>query len=216
MKNYSIKTFVVGSLLVASFGANAQTSEIYRYEKDGNVFYTDKKPTNKGLEVGVLSKKTGVLKNLTDLEEARVAQEMTDEEKEQLAAAKVKEAEQMKKDQYLLNTYSSVQEINQIKQYELEQIDRAIQNDKANLTSFKDRKIQLEKALKDSPKNSSYEEELSKINSMSEKTAASLDRNKKMYTEREQKYNNEKERFTAVLNMVQKEKEAKSEKPATK
>jgi hypothetical protein len=209
MKNSHIKNAVVASLMLVSFGAIAQTNEIYRYkDKDGNIIYTDKLPKNKS-EVGILSKKTGVLKNYTELEANRQAQQMTEEEKEKLAQEKLKEAEQMKKDQYLLNTYSSVQEINQIKQYELDQIDRAIQNDRSNIANMKERKSQLEKEIKNNSKpnaKSGYEEDLNKLQDMLAKTETSLDRNKKMYSEREQKYNNEKERFTAVLNMINKEK----------
>lgn len=215
MKNSHIKTIIATSLIIGSLGANAQTNEIYRYkDRDGKIIYTDKLPKNKSVEVGVLSKNTGVLKNLTELEAARVVQQLTEEEKEQLASAKAKESEQLKKDQYLLNTYSNVQEINKIKRYELDQIDRVMQSDKISISSMQERKTQIENLIKSSSKpntRNGFEEELSNIDEGIKKANESLERNKNIYAEREQKYNSEIERFTAVVNMINKEKALKSE-----
>lgn len=216
MKRNYIQIAILSSLLTYSVGAIAQTGEIYRYkDKEGNLIYTDKIPRGKISEIGVLSKKTGVLKNFSELEAAKIAQEMTEEEKLKIAETKIKEAEQFKKDQHLLNTYSSVQEINQIKQYELDQIDKSIQNDNNTLANIKERKSQIQKDIKNSPKAASKisnEEELGRLDDMQAKIMTSLDRSQKMYTEREQKYTNEKERFTAVINMINKEKEEKAAK----
>jgi hypothetical protein len=214
MKKYYIHIAVLSSLLGCAFSAVAQTGEIYRYkDKDGNLIYTDKLPKGKINEIGVLSKKTGVLKNYNELEAAKVAQEMSPEEKQKIEENKLKEAEQLKKDQHLLNTYSSVQEINQIKQYELDQIDKSMQNDKNTLANIKDRKSQIQKEMKSNPKAASkisYDEEIARLDDMQAKLTTSLERSQKMYAEREQKYTNEKERFTAVINMINKEKAAKA------
>ena len=220
MKTKNIKLAIFSSLITCSFTVMAQTNEIYRYkDKDGAILYTDKLPRGKPSEIGVLSKKTGVLKNYSELESAKIAEQMTEEEKLKLAEEKVKEAEQLKKDQHLLSTYSSVQEINQIKQYELDQIDRSIQNDKNNLENIKERKSQIQKEMKAVSKAAakiSFEEEISRLDDMQAKIMTSLERSQKMYTEREQKYTNEKDRFNAVLNMIKKEKEEKESKNISK
>lgn len=220
MKNNYIKIAILSSVLGFSANAIAQTSEIYRYkDKDGNLIYTDKLPRGKPSEIGVLSKKTGVLKNYSELEAAKIAEEMTEEDKLKIEEAKLKESEQFKKDQHLLNTYSSVQEINQIKQYELDQIDKAMLNDKNSLNNIKDRKAQIQKEIKNSSKATSkiaFEEEIARLDDMQAKIMTSLERSQKMYADREQKYNNEKERFTAVINMINKEKEEKAAKSSSK
>jgi hypothetical protein len=216
MKKHYIQIAIMTSLLGCSLSAIAQTSEIYRYkDKEGNLIYTDKLPKGKINEIGVLSKKTGVLKNYNELESAKVAQEMSPEEKQKIEENKLKEAEQFKKDQHLLNTYSSVQEINQIKQYELDQIDKSMQNDKNTLANIKERKSQIQKEMKANTKTAnkvSYDEEIARLDDMQAKLTTSLERSQKMYTEREQKYTNEKERFTAVVNMINKEKAEKEAK----
>lgn len=220
MKNNYIKIAILSSVLGFSANAIAQTGEIYRYkDKDGNLIYTDKLPRGKPSEIGVLSKKTGVLKNYSELEAAKIAEEMTEEDKLKIEEAKLKESEQFKKDQHLLNTYSSVQEINQIKQYELDQIDKAMLNDKNSLNNIKDRKAQIQKEIKNSSKATSkisLEEEIARLDDMQAKIMTSLERSQKMYEERERKYNNEKERFTAVINMINKEKEEKAAKSSSK
>ena len=167
--------------------------KIYRYkDKNGSIIYTDRIPRGTN-EIGVLSKKTGVLKNLSDLEAARAAQEMTEEEKIALETAKTKEAEQTKKDQHLLNTYSSVQDIDKIKQYELEQIDRAVQNDVNMIASLNERITQIEKEIKANPESKkSYEAEIGRVNASIKSANSSLEKNKSMYVEREKKYIDEK------------------------
>jgi hypothetical protein len=220
MKKHYIQIAILSSVFGFSVNAMAQTNEIYRYkDKDGNLVYTDKLPRGKPSEIGVLSKKTGVLKNYSELEAAKVAQEMTEEEKLKLEETKLKETEQFKKDQHLLNTYSNVQEINQIKQYELDQIDKAMQNDKNSLENIKNRKNQIQKEMKNSAKATSkisFEEEIARLDDMQAKITTSLERSQKMYSDREQKYNNERERFTAVIKMINKEKEEKAAKTVSK
>lgn len=217
MNKKTFKLCISSALVLASLASNAQTTtanpsnDIYRYkDKNGNFIYTDKYPKDKTLEVGILSKKTGIIKNKSDLDAAEAAQQMTPEEKMALANAKVKEEEQIKKDQFLLNTYSSVKEIDKIKQYELEQIDKSIQSDMNNIANVKERREQLDKEIKANPATkSSYDAEIGRINDLLARYNSSLDKNKKMYAEREKKYNDEKDRFNAVMNLINKEKETK-------
>lgn len=209
-KNINIKLALISSLVMISFGASAQVqkSDIYRYkDSSGNFIYTDKLPKDKNLEVGILSKKTGVIKNLSDLEAARAAKEMSEEEKNAIAIAKVKEEDQIKKDQYLLNTYSSAEEIDKIKKYELDQIDRAIKNDINNVASLNDRKKIIDKEVLANPANkNAYDSEIQRINESINISNVSMDKNKKVYFERERKYNEEMERFSAVINLLNKQK----------
>lgn len=211
MNKIKINTIILSSLLVTTFAAHAQSSEIYRYkDKNGNFIYTDKAPIQKGLEVGVLSKKTGVIKNMSELEAAKNFDKNNEEFLAKEAEIKDKEQEQLKKDQYLLNTYSSTKDIDQIKQYELDQIDRSIQNDINIISALKDRRDQLEKEIKNNPKlKSEYDKEYVKLNENIERSQTNLSKSKEMYKEREKKFNDEKERLTAVLKIVGKNTEEK-------
>jgi hypothetical protein len=210
MNNKNIKLTLISSMVILSFGVNAQSqkNDIYRYkDSSGNFIYTDKLPKDKNLEVGILSKKTGVIKNLSDLEAARAAKEMSEDEKNAIAIAKVKEEDQIRKDQYILNTYSSVEEIDKIKKYELDQIDRAIKNDVNNVASLNDRKKIIDKEVLANPSNkNTYDAELQRINEAITSSNSSLDKNKKVYFERDKKYNEEMERFSAVINLLNKQK----------
>lgn len=211
MNKNKINTIILASLLMSAFAAHAQSSEIYRYkDKNGNFIYTDKSPIQKGLEVGVLSKKTGVIKNMSELEAAKNFDKNNEEFLAKEAEIREQEKEQLKKDQYLLNTYSSTKDIDQIKQYELDQIDRSIQNDINIISTLKDRRDQLEKEIKTNPKlKAEYDKEYIKLNENIERSQTNLNKSKEMYKEREKKFNDEKERLTAVLKIVGKNSEEK-------
>ncbi|NCP98123.1 hypothetical protein GW796_07360 [archaeon] len=206
MKKENIKIVMLTSVMFLSSWANSQTSEIYRYkDKSGNLIYTDKFPSNKKTEVGILSKKTGVLKNLSDLEATKEAQKLTDEERLVISKGKEKEEEQIKKDQFLLNTYSNTDELDRIKKYELDQIDRAIQNDINIVSALKEQRDQMDKDIKANPKNKdNVSSEYSKISESIDKTNINLNKNKEMYIEREKKYNGERARLVAVLEILAK------------
>ncbi len=210
-------SIVISTLLgVVSVNAFAQAgrnvaNDIYRYvDESGKVIYTDKYPKQKDLEVGVLSKKTGIMKNKSELEAAAASELLSDEERTELALAKLKEEEQIKKDQALLNTYSNSAEIEKLKKYELEQIDKTIQNDISNIATSKKRIEEIKKEMTKNPSvKATYENEINRINDNIIKFNSNLEKNRKMYVEREQKYNEEKDRFIAVMKLLDKEKEKK-------
>lgn len=189
--------------------AFAQSNEIYKYkDKNGEIIYTDRAPQNKKNEVSILSRKSGVLKNLGDLEAYEASQELTDEDKEKIAQQKQLEKDQLEKDKQLLAIYSSPKDVDEIKKYELDQLDRAIQNDINILASLKDRREQLEKDMKANPKiQAEYNKEYARVTDSIDKTTDNLGKNKKMYGEREKKYNDDKARLTAVLETINSKKQ---------
>lgn len=205
--------------LTVSGLVNAQTNEIYKYkDKSGNVIYSDKMPPSNKNEVMVLSSKSGVLKNMSDIEEYQAQQQLTEEDKQKLADAKQKESDQLEKDKQLLAIYASPKDVDEVKKYELEQLDRAIQNDINIIASLKDRKEQMDKDMKANPKvQAEYNKEYGRIIDSLEKTNDNLEKNKKMYAEREKKYNDDKARLTAVLDSINSKKQAQQQpQPAKK
>lgn len=182
----------------------AQSNEIYKYKnKNGEIVYTDRAPVNNKNEVSILSRKSGVLKNLGELEAYEASQELTEEDKDKIAQQKQLEKDQLEKDKQLLAIYSSPKDVDEVKKYELEQLDRAIQNDVNIIASLKDRKEQMEKDMKANPKvQAEYNKEYARINDSLDKTQENLERNKKMYGEREKKYEDDKARLTSVLNTI--------------
>lgn len=189
---------------------SAQSNEIYKYKaKNGDIIYTDKAPTGNKNEVSILSRKSGVLKNLGDLEAYEASQELTQEDKDKIALQKKQESDQLEKDKQLLAIYSSPKDVDEVKKYELEQLDRAIQNDVNIIASLKDRKDQMEKDMKSNPKvQAEYNKDYARINDSLEKTQENLERNKKMYGEREKKYEDDKARLVSVLNTINNKKQA--------
>lgn len=73
-----------------------------------------------------------------------------------------------------------------MKQYELEQIDRAVQNDVNMVASLNERIAQIEKEIKANPDlKKSYDSEIGRVNSSIKSANLSLEKNKAMYIERE-------------------------------
>lgn len=198
-----IATGLSGSLM-------AQTNEIYKYtDKSGNIVYSDKMPQSKKNETMILSSKSGVLKNMSEIEDYQAQQQLTEDDKQKLADAKKKESDQLEKDKQLLAIYSSPKDVDEVKKYELEQLDRAIQNDVNIIASLKDRREQMDKDMKSNPKiQAEYNKEYGRLIDSLEKTNENLERNKKMYAEREKKFNDDKARLISVLESINAKKQA--------
>lgn len=182
----------------------AAGNDIYKYkDENGNIIYTDKMPVNIK-NAGILSKKTGVVKNLAELEQYEQYQNLTPEEQNKIQKQIEAEAQEIKKDEVILKKYSTIEELERLKEYELGQLQRAIANDKNILEGLIIQKENLAKNSKNSKKNNS--QELEKIEENIKKIELNKDKNEKMLSEREQMFKNDKERLLKFLNFKNKEK----------
>lgn len=207
---------VISSLLLAMMSgyafAQKADSIIYRYkDASGKTIYTDRIPANLKVEVDVLSSKTGVLKRtiekqLTEEEfQRRLAEDQ--EKKDSVAKSDV----QIRQDQILLNTYSSVADIERMKNYEKEQLDRAIQNDINNVAQLKDRKNFIDREIQKNPASSAlYVEEARRITENVTNIENNLKRNREMLVERTKKYDDDKKRYEQIMAEVNAAKSAQA------
>ncbi len=193
--------------LFLSFNVFAQSGEIYKTtDKQGNVYYTDKIPRGEK-DVNVLSKKTGIVKSLSELESFNNAQKLNPTELSEIEKVKLQEEEQIRKDQNLINTYSNVEELEKIKSYELDQIKRAISTDDNIISSLENRRKQLEDSVKNTKKKDpEVEKDLAKTLENINNAKKNKEKNTQMLNERTAKYDSEKERLIKVLELIKKEK----------
>ncbi len=201
MKN---KHTLLLSLILTPCFASAAGNDIYKYKDEkGNIIYTDKMPINVK-NAGVLSKKTGVVKNLSELEEYEKYQNLTPEEQDKIQKQIEAEAQQIKKDEVILKKYSTVEELEKLKEYELGQLQRAISNDNNILEGLNSQKDVIAKSTKNNKKNTN--QELEKIEENIRKIQLNKEKNEKMLSEREQMFKSDKERLMKFLNYKNKEK----------
>lgn len=193
----------IALLISALFASSAfSQSTLFRYtDAKGRVIYTDSVPPSEKGRIDVLSSKTMALKKVNE-------KELTSEEVE---AKKAVEAEQKtvqlesdlvkQKNRSLLTTYTSVNDIDKMKDYELQQINRAISSDTEAVSSLKDRKTQLEQEIKDfkdkiPPKT---DQEYKAVQQNIKSAQDNMDKNKSLYASREKKYSEDKTQYLAIL-----------------
>ena len=111
----------------ASFAQSMENATIYKYkDSKGNVIYSDNIPSNEKGQYSVLSGKSGVLKQVVEKELTSDEVEVMNQKKNEEKVASEKSLEQRKRDNSLLSTYSSIDEISKLKNFELSQINQAI------------------------------------------------------------------------------------------
>lgn len=180
--------------------ANANDNYIYKYkDANGKMIYADRIPSNEKGEVIVFSSKNGSIKKVVEKE---LNNEDIVKRNEQLQNDKLvveNNTLQKKKDFSLLSTYSNSDEIENMKKYELDQIDQSIKNNIDNIVILKDKLAILENNKKQSPNNKviqeNYNSTLNNINSIQQ----TIESNKTMYSQREKKYNEDKIRYIEIL-----------------
>lgn len=199
-----LKLIALSALIVTYNLAIAQsTGNVYRYKDErGNLIYSDRLPKNTKTQIEVLSSTTGTLKRV-------IERELTIEEIEAMNQQKLAEQsnsqqmlQQARQDQLLLATYSSVNDIENMKNYELDQIKRAIDNDKNNLQALRERMDFIDGEIKNNPKEASYNSEKNRITQNIVSISTSLTKNEEMLREREVKYNNDKKRYEELMSTL--------------
>ena len=198
MKNKNIILLTLFASLSCS--VFAQEAVIYKYkDAKGNLIYSDNVPANEKGQYSVLSGKSGVLKAVVErqLNEDEIAQAQESKAKEKQNEEKT--YEQRKRDNSLLATYSSVNEITKLKSFELNQINQSIKNQIGTITDLKDKISQVNATLDKSPNNNKLKDNLNELQSKLGEANTILDSNKSLLESRTKKYQEDETRYVAIL-----------------
>jgi len=187
-------------LTLIGFTGLSQAQVVYKFkDANGKIIYSDSIPTNEKSEHSILSGKSGVLKKVVDKELTQEEAEKLAQEKELAQKNKQQLEEQRKKDNSLLATYSSVNEITKLKNFELNQINQSIKNQITNITDLKDKINQANEILTSNPNNKKIKENIQDLQSKLTSANSILDENKKLLEERTQKYQSDEVRYVELL-----------------
>ncbi len=182
-------------------GGSKENGVVYRYVDDaGKTMYTDRVPPGYKGQVDILSAKNGTLKSTIDRELTdEEYQAVIEEENKQKESDKTNKA-QLQSDQTLLSQYSSVNEIDEMKKYELDQIKKAIELDLKNIKSVEERKMLIANEInKDARNKSVYKDEINRLNDQYDSINKNLSNNQQMFDKRQKKYDEDKERYLNIL-----------------
>lgn len=176
---------------------------VYKFLDDkGNVYYSDSIQPNQSSKYEVLSGKTGVLKKIVDDDLTKNKQIENDKQKVDEKTI----AEQKRKDNSLLASYSSVDEINRLKDFEISQINQSIKNQLSSITDLKDRITEQTDLVESNSKNTKLQDKLNDLKSKLNDANNILENNKKLLETRTKKYDDDIKRFKEIQAMI-KEKE---------
>lgn len=184
-------------------------STLFKYtDSKGRVFYTDSVPASEKGRIDILSSKTMALKKVNEKELSVDEVETKKAVEAEQKSAQIESDLIKQKNQALLNTYSSVNDIDNMKNYEIQQINRAVDSDKEAISSLGDRKTQLEQEIKDyngkiPPK---IEQEYKSVQQNIKSAQDNMEKNKNLLASRENKYNEDKVQYISVLEKMGKSK----------
>lgn len=178
----------------------AASSYIYKYQdKDGNFVYTDNMPPSVKGEFSLLSSKSGTIKKVIEKElneeEIIVRDAKLKEEKEVIER---NEAEK-KRDVALLSTYTNVDEIEKMKNYELNQIQQGLKNNNDTINVLQKRLDSLRANEKLNPQNKELKNEIEKTQSDVNLAQQALNSNKELLEQRTKKYEDDKKRYLEIV-----------------
>lgn len=178
----------------------AASSYIYKYQdKDGNFVYTDNMPPSVKGEFSLLSSKSGTIKKVVEKE--LNAEEITirDEKiKEEKAIIEKSEAEK-KRDVALLSTYTNVDEIEKMKNYELNQIQQGLKNNNDTINVLQKRLDTLRANEKLNPQNKELKNEIERTESDVNLAKQALNSNQDLLEQRTKKYEEDKKRYLEIV-----------------
>lgn len=181
----------------------AQTTNngvIYKYkDSKGRTIYSDNIPSNEKGQYAVLSGKSGVLKQVVEKELTSEEIDALNQKKAQEKNDSEKTLEQRKRDNSLLATYSSVDEITKLKTFELSQINQAIKTQIGNITDLKDKINQASDNVAANPNNKKIKDNLQDLQSKLSDANNILDNNKSLLDTRTKKYQEDETRYVQLL-----------------
>lgn len=188
------------SALLIGFNSNAQL--IYkRVDAQGRIIYSDSISPNIKERYETYSPRSLTLQKITDRELTESEYLLAEREQKVVAKAKQDQEIQNKKDEALLRTYNNVEDIARMKKFELNQLDTSIKNDIEMLARLNDTNTTLSEQVA-STKDIANARLLGDRVSKNEKDISvlkeNIDRNRKLYVEKETKYNSDKIRFEEV------------------
>lgn len=196
-KQLSIITLILTLIFSNCINAqvkNSNDSDIYRYkDQNGSIFYSDKNPVKKIDNMVVFSKNNGVFieKKSIQKKDERISLE--------------EKNKQIKKDQELLNKYSSITEIDLMKDYDLNKINKDIKYDMQVIDVLKNKIFKLETDLQLNSKLNDKKNILLLENNKSDllKFENNLKKNQELYVDKNQMYVEEKKRYIEILKMLE-------------
>lgn len=197
-----MKTFKICKYLILApmclYYSLAFAGEIYKIpQPDGTFLYTDKLPKY-DKNIMILSKKTGLTKQI---EEEDVNKELSDPTSNEILNAEKKKASESAtkaSNDTLVSKYTSIEELEKVKNSDLEQLQRAIVQDTNNIELLSLRKENL---LKESQGkvNNANSQELNIIENSLKNSNANKDRNQKILKEKEASYKKDKEDLLRLI-----------------
>lgn len=201
------------ALGAAGIYGQAQAQDyIYKINNGSSAIYTDRVPANEKREFTILSSKSGTVKKVIEKELTDFEAEERRKEQEEAAVATVRASEERRKDDVLLQTYSSVADIDKYRDYELNQINLSIESSIDNIAIYKDRIEGLQEILNKNTNNKTAKADLDKARINLAETQRNLDSSKKLYIEKQAKYQEDKLRYERVMQDIAAEAKAKAER----
>lgn len=203
-ENMQYKNTLLAVLLTAlsniTFAQAMDNAVIYKYkDAKGRTIYSDNIPSNEKGQYAVLSGKSGVLKQVVERELTSEEIEVINQKKAQEKNELDKNVEQRKRDNSLLATYSSIDEITKLKNFELAQINQAIKTQIGNITDLKDKINQASDNVSANPNNKKMKENLQDLQSKLSDANNILDNNKSLLETRTKKYQEDETRYVQLL-----------------
>lgn len=197
MKTIKIKNKIVFSTFFLSFSV-VNAGEIYKIpQPDGTFLYTDKMPKY-DKKIGVLSKTSGVIKPFSEEDYNQDIKDPNSNEILNAEKRKSTDGDQRASNDILVSKYSNLEELDKIKKYDLEQLQRAISTDTNIIETLT---IQKESILKESngKMNEKSSQELKRVENGIKNASVNKERNEKMLKEKEQGYNKDRESLVKML-----------------
>lgn len=194
-KNTLLATLLVSMGIFSQF-AKADSGVLYRWvDAQGNIVFSDQIDPRIQGRVDVLSNKTGFLKHSIATTEEQAQQQVA---AQQLAKQKLEDELQKKHDLALLNSYSSMAEIEKARDFDLTQIDRSIKADLENLAAMKDANNRLAAQNQQSP---AVQEAIEKNNGNMGMLQKSIDKNRDLYVQKQNQYETDEKRLNELLSL---------------
>lgn len=197
---------LLGLLSVISSVSFAQVSDngtIYKYkDSKGHSIYSDNIPSNEKGQYSVLSGKSGILKQVVDRQMTPEELEVYNQQKNKDKKVQEDSIDQKKRDNSLLSTYSSVNDITKLKTFELSQINQSISNQIKNITDIKDKISQLNSNMEKTPNNQKLKENVQSLQGQLNESNNILDSNKVLLESRTKKYQTDELRYVELLKLM--------------
>lgn len=209
-KQFKIMLLTLG--ITTIYGqANAQ-DYIYKINNGNSAIYTDRVPANEKREFSVLSSKSGTVKKVIEKELTDYEAEEKKKNEDQATEDTLRASEERRKDDILLQTYASSADIDKYKDYELNQINLSIQASIDNIALYKDRIEGYQDMLTKNSNNKVAKTDLEKARLNLAETQRNLDSSKKLYIEKQAKYQEDKLRYERVMQDISQANKAKAER----